>query len=548
MNALSAGIETAGIRGVRDGLSARSRVNARAPVRLHTVNAMQPRVPTVLSVLCGWFCGAARLAARLAPCAVIALGALAMPRFSVAAQAEKPPAGGTQTGAPVGTPSSPQTEALATIPLEGTLLGFSMKVPVGTAVLIERGENPNYVLSDTAETPAWRIRISALKATKPGTTAESQCADFLAELKARDAKVKVLADEPRTVSGKKAHIFYASVPLETGGAGMSGTLLVPTDIDSYLAFSIVAVEQGFERTRALLEKSLATISLVDRDAARDERATLLGRGEAIVEAITPEVLRAAVAPEPVFFRMWRPDEKGQPVEIGYLIIRVREGVRSEVNPSRDDSKSTPAKRKEADAQPGLLAAVDARVVVNSDPTHTLDVQSRYFVAWDRSSETWSVVSTQRHRASSRSNAQTGIREPATAGAPRPTLQVISASRDGMTREPKEWDVPPAYLSQAELIVLGQVLPRKEKLQSVEFALYAFDQRDEKLPQRREKWSKTPTGWKLESRIGASPDRLVQEFDNDGRRVRRVDPDGTVTERISLEDLRKLWRAKGLPVD
>jgi hypothetical protein len=31
-------------------------------------------------------------------------------------------------------------------------------------------------------------------------------------------------------------------------------------------------------------------------------------------------------------------------------------------------------------------------------------------------------------------------------------------------------------------------------------------------------------------------------------VRRVDPDGTVTERITLEELRRLWRAKGLPVD
>jgi hypothetical protein len=30
-------------------------------------------------------------------------------------------------------------------------------------------------------------------------------------------------------------------------------------------------------------------------------------------------------------------------------------------------------------------------------------------------------------------------------------------------------------------------------------------------------------------------------------VRRVDADGTVTERIRLEDLRKLWNAKGLPV-
>lgn len=156
-------------------------------------------------------------------------------------------------------------------------------------------------------------------------------------------------------------------------------------------------------------------------------------------------------------------------------------------------------------------------------------------------------STQRQRANSRSSAQTGVRSAPTTGAPRPTVKVISASRDGMTRDPIEWPVPPAYLSQAELVVLGQLMPRTEKVESLEFLDYAFDQRDQKLPQRRETRSRTTTGWKLETRIGSSPEVLVQEFDKDGIRVRRVDADGTVTERITLEELRKLWNAKGLPV-
>jgi hypothetical protein len=128
------------------------------------------------------------------------------------------------------------------------------------------------------------------------------------------------------------------------------------------------------------------------------------------------------------------------------------------------------------------------------------------------------------------------------------IRVISATRDGMTREPQDWAVPPAYISQAELVVLGQLLPRNDSVQTVDFLDYAFDQRDERLPQRRETWSRTESGWRLETRVGSSPDKLVQEFDKDGVRVRRIDPDGTVTERITLAELRKLWRAKGLPVD
>ena len=443
--------------------------------------------------------------------------------------------------APQAAPPADASE-LAPTPLEADLLNFAMRVPTGTSVRIERGPSPSYLLAEASDNPRWRMRAASLRASKLATTAQSQCQDFLDELKAKGQPFAVLLDEPRTVAGRQAHLFYISVPIEGGGSGISGTLMVPTGTDQYLAFSLVALEEGFARTRALLDKSFATLSLVDKSAVLDERATLLGRGEAIVASISSAALRATITKEPLFYRMWKPDEKGTPQEVGYVIIRVREGKRGEV----DASKAADSLKGD-EAEAGLLALVDARVIVNNDATHTLDVQSRYFLVWDRSSEAWSMRSTQRQRANSRSSAQTGVRSAPTTGAPRPTVKVISASRDGMTRDPIEWPVPPAYLSQAELVVLGQLMPRTEKVESIEFLDYAFDQRDQKLPQRRETWSRTTTGWKLETRIGSSPEVLVQEFDKDGVRVRRVDADGTVTERITLEELRKLWNAKGLPV-
>ena len=107
-------------------------------------------------------------------------------------------------------------------------------------------------------------------------------------------------------------------------------------------------------------------------------------------------------------------------------------------------------------------------------------------------------------------------------------------------------------------MLGQLLPdfsantgSKSSTESgpdtIEFLDYAFDQRDEKLPQRRETWTRTPNGFRLETRFGGAPAKLVQEFDAKGVRVRRTDIDGAVTERIELEDLRRLWNEKGLPV-
>jgi hypothetical protein len=434
-------------------------------------------------------------------------------------------------------------DGLAPTPLEAELLGFRMRVPVGTAVRVERGAPSSYLLNEESENPRWRVRATSLRASRLGTTARSQCEDYIAELRTRGQEFEVLANEERTIDGRAAHLFYLSVPLDEGGRGISGILMVPSGADDYLVFSILALGDGFDATRALLDRSFATIALVDRSKERDERAELLGRGEAIVASFTPERLRAAIARDALFFRMWRPDADGKPQEVGYVIIRVREGQRGEVDGSAD-----PRALKDLEAEKGLLATVDARVIVNNDASHTLDVESRYFMTWDRLSESWSVRSTQRHRSATRSSAQTGIRTPTSAGSPRPVIRVISATRDGMTREPQDWAVPPAYLSQAELVVLGQLLPRNDSVQTIDFLDYAFDQRDERLPQRRETWSRTASGWRLETRVGSSPDKLVQEFDTDGVRVRRIDPDGTVTERITLEELRKLWRAKGLPVD
>jgi hypothetical protein len=447
------------------------------------------------------------------------------------------------------------SDGLAEAPLDAEGLGFSMRVPAGCTVRIERGRSLSYLLAEDAEQPAWRVRATSITASKPGTTARSQCEDYLAEVRTRDPKVEVLVNEPFLADAREGHVVYLAVPLETGGRGIMGMLALPSAPDAYLAFSMLIVDGSFASVRPLLERSFATIAVRDVAKAAAEDLDLLVRGAELVGAITEQKLRATIDSEPRVYRMWRTDDTGARQDYGYMVIRVREGRQGEVDASKD-----PAKFKGEDNEAGLLASIDARIVVNNDPTHTVDAQSRYFVRWDRAAEAWSIRTTERQKRASRSSAQTGLRLAPSAGAPRPVLQVITASRDGMTREPQEWAVPPAYLSQAELIVLGELLPRDavaaDSASTIAaspgagllFKDYAFDQREQKLPQRHEKWTRTATGWRLETRQGSSPAMTVQEFDGRGKRVRRTDVDGSVTELIKLEDLRALWKSKGLPVD
>ncbi len=443
---------------------------------------------------------------------------------------------------PAGAPTSPRpADGLAEAPLDAEGLGFRMRVPVGTAVRVEK--NPtNYLLSDASDAPAWRIRAAALSASKAETTAASQCDDYIALMKTKGAGLEVLVNEPRRIGGRDAHLVYIAMPLDGGGRGITGNLVIPDGPDAYLVFATLVVDGEFERVRALLDRAFATLELKDTSAESMEKLGLLARGTEVILGFSEERLRSTIAPDPVCYRMWRPDGEGGEKDFGYALVRVREGKRGEVDASREPKNF---KGDENDA--GLFVTLDARVVINDDPTHTLDAQSRYFVTWDRSSESWSVRTTERHKRASRSSAQTGVRLAPSAGEPRPRIEVISSGRETKSREPQSWPVPPSYISQAELVVLGQLLPDPGEA-TIEFADYAFDQRDEKLPQRRESWSRTVDGFRLETRPAGAPAKLVQEFDAKGRRIRRTDIDGTVTERIDLEDLRALWKSKGLPVN
>ena len=439
--------------------------------------------------------------------------------------------------------TAPADEGLASAPLDAEALGFRMRVPIGTAVRIERAATTSYLLADGAEQPAWRIRASSLTASRAGTTAKIQCDDYLKELINKNQKLDMIVNEPRMFGSREGHLMYLGVPLDSGGRGIMGLLVIPNSTDGYLVLSLLLVDSEFARVRPLLDRAFATIEIRDADKALAENNDLLLRGATISAAINATTLRATIGLEPRVYRMWKPGENGEKKDYGYMIVRVREGRQGEV-----DASKNAATFKGEDSELGLLASIDARVVIGDDSTHTLDAQSRYFVRWDRASEAWSIRSTERQKRASRSSAQTGLRLAPSSGAPRSKLQVITASKDGMTREPQEWPLPPVYLSQAELIVIGELLPRDPTVTAIEFKDYAFDQREQKLPQRKESWTRITNGWKLETQQGSAPAKIVQEFDALGKRVRRVDIDGSVTELISLEDLRTLWMAKGLPVD
>ncbi|MFM7260323.1 MAG: hypothetical protein ACKO3W_06930, partial [bacterium] len=221
-----------------------------------------------------------------------------------------PKSGTPKSGTPGDTSSvAPPADGLAASPLDADGLGFRMRVPVGTSVRLEKNP-PNYLLSDAGDAPAWRIRAAALSASKAETTAASQCEDYITLMKSKGAGLEVLVNEPRKIGGRDAHLVYIAMPLEGGGRGITGNLVIPSGPDAYLVFATLVVDGEFERVRALLDRAFATLELKDTNAESLEKLGLLARGTEIILGFSEERLRSTIAPDPACYRMWRPDADG----------------------------------------------------------------------------------------------------------------------------------------------------------------------------------------------------------------------------------------------
>jgi hypothetical protein len=444
--------------------------------------------------------------------------------------------------------SIPPTPTATTPIFEAEELGLRFTPPAGAVMRTERLESgTSYSIAESSTNAHWRLRIVPLTSSRIGATAASHVADYLALAKQSTPALTVLHEAPLALRGfnggapPENQLLLVSVPLEGGGNGIAGQFVVARGEEQFIVFSLLADGPSFASTQPQLLASFASATVRPLSDLAFEKLELLARGALLIERMDEKALRALLSDALSFYRVFKRLPNGDDREIGYLSVRVSEGARGEIDSTRD-----PKKLEGDDVELGLLVTVDARAIVDGNAKHTVDVQSRYWLAWDSSSETWSVRSTERQGAASRSKAQTGIRAARSAGNPAPELQVINASSQGMTRDPSVWPVPPSYLSQAEALLIGRLLPRDGSFEG-DFADYVYDSRESRIPQRKETWTRTAAGWKLESRVAGSNSVMTQDFDAEGHRVRRVDIDGTITQAITPEALKSLWKSKGLPV-
>jgi hypothetical protein len=447
---------------------------------------------------------------------------------------------------PIAAKSSPASSAKGKTTLDADMLvleslGIRFR-PISGAILTKpvTGAMPIYTVDDSSDPARYHLKIQTLVSGLSEPSPLAQVNEYLESMRKKNQKFTVILNEPWIHPKADGHILFTQTDLGEGVVAVQGWLILQTGPFEFLVVNTLTSREDFLVIRAALEESFHTIELDDLEKLAAKRVDRLRSGNELLQSMTSEKMKAICGSEPRLFRVWQAGEGGQEKEIGYYRVTVLAGTLS------DASGENPLKTKENPT--GLLVLVQGRTIVDPATGRFSDMEARFWSAWNHESEAWTSRVTERGgKLKEKSIAQTGLRSPRATGNPRQVLTVINAQ--SRTRDEKEWTVPSGiYLSQAELLVLGELLPRDEKQAALNFAVYAFDPRSMSMPQRVESWTRAADGqWMLVTQPGIDESAELTWHDANGRLIRRSEPGGFMTEICLPRQLQQIWTGKGLQI-
>ena len=452
------------------------------------------------------------------------------------------------SASPITAKSSPALSAKGKTALDADMLvleslGIRFR-PISGAILTKpvTGAMPIYTVDDSSDPARYHLQIQTLVSGLSEPNPQAQVNEYLESMRKKNQKFSVLLNEPWIHPKADGHILFTQTDLGEGVVAVQGWLILQTGPFEFLVVNTLTSREDFLAIRSALEESFHTIELDDLEKLAAKRVDRLRFGNDLLQAMTPEKMKALCGGEPRLFRVWQAVDGGQEKEIGYYRVTVLAGTLS------DASGENPLKTKENPT--GLLVLVQGRTIIDPATGRFSDMEARFWSAWNHESEAWTSRVTERGGTlKEKSIAQTGLRSPRATGNPRQVLTVINANAQSRTRDEKEWTVPSGiYLSQAELLVLGELLPRNEKQSALNFAFYAFDPRSMSMPQRAESWTRAADGqWMLVTQPGIDESAEITWHDANGRLIRRSEPGGFMTEICLPRQLQQIWTGKGLQI-
>ncbi len=446
----------------------------------------------------------------------------------------------------VAPPASAQTGAVELIdePVNIISLGLSMRLPVGAGYETTRMTGAKAAFNMVAADQLWTLALHNPSSEDDSLTTVGVADHLLEQLARANAttgatETVLFRNDELRINGKPASRFYVKVtPALRKDPIVTGYTIFWTAPGEFAIFQFDCKADDYDTARPEYETVMATAVFRDPQVVAQERVAGIDAANALFGALTPEDLNQLLAtPHVQFYRTYMPVQggaRGESQEIGYQRVEMRTGYRGDLDPNKPRNRWG-----RADKDPGFIVRVTGRQLQDQ---MLIDVDAIYFLSQDRQEEVWRVVMEAHQDNQREAWLETGAHLNGTIK--------VSVTQGSQPTQSKQWKTPPdAYISQVEHLILGRLLVSRGDVGAYNFYYYNAQMSD--LLLRRDVLepiqSRGPEKWRLTSKNAENLPESVKTYDARGNLLRVEEANGVIKEPIALDQLRRLWRSKGLPL-
>lgn len=356
-----------------------------------------------------------------------------------------------------------------------------------------------------------------------------------------------------TVGGYPADHAYIDLPrVGSTISTVRGSTLVKVGPGRFILFELFTSGSPadkstvkYDRAREMYEVMLATVTIDDPTDLSARRAAAVGMGIRVLDRLTESDYREVFSSMPERWeRLYQDAATGATAdeeEIGYRRVRAHIGKRGEMSPKKPKDLWNAAEQDE-----GFIVQIDARIL---DLGGIIDTRATYFATPDFEEEAWVVTMSIRKQPDERGSPGKVTRWQEI-GARRGTdmsVRIVPQSADATTIHPQV--ATEGYISMVQSFVLPQLLVHADI--PGDMAFYTYQTTSGTVRLRNDSLTQSDKGrklWTLTTRLNTDAQPQTTTLTAEGEILRTTFTDGRRWDVIPLEQLVRIWKTKGLPLD
>ena len=424
--------------------------------------------------------------------------------------------------------------ALQPTPYKNGSVGVSIEIPEGASVIATTIIPPFCMIAGSNPSNNWHLRLD--RGPNPsGLTPRELVLEAKKRVRTPD-DANILTDISLAAGNLDGWWLLVSSSQEEDTT-VVGWYVIPAPGQQYLMASVLTDDIGWQLMGESILASLQSIRPLDPVAAISEKIAGLDAASNILSTINERTLRPLVG-----FEEWRRIQtirsgESIPSDIGYARVSVHAGNVDNLNVNNKQNSDNPT---------GIIVMLQSRLVPNPETGVIVDSTARYWMSWDGKEERWS---NRVHRWVDKVSAiesETGIRNRAELGSPKPKLLVLQQDLSSNKIEPPfETIVEEPWLPRAMVWILGPWLLSNN--QTTQYIWRTYENTGtQRVVTRYDTMTAISDGsTTITTKFGEGGDSLTTTVDVDGHLVIQKQVGGVIVSGSSEETLKAIWQPRNL---